>query len=70
MLTVGQSVGGYRIVRQLGEGGMGMVFEALHEQIGKRAAIKTLHQALSQQSDIATRFLNGVSEKFCRRRNH
>lgn len=39
---VGQTIGHYRLVRMLGEGGMGMVFEAVHESVGGHAAIKVL----------------------------
>ena len=37
-----QSIGPYRIIGKLGEGGMGEVFEAMHETIERRVAIKTL----------------------------
>jgi HEAT repeat protein/tRNA A-37 threonylcarbamoyl transferase component Bud32 len=50
-------LGPYRVVRLLGEGGMGLVFEALHEQIGRRAAIKLMHPALASQGQLARRFL-------------
>src|SRR5207253_2103748 len=36
-------IGPYRVIRQLGEGGMGAVFEAVHEVIQRRVAIKILH---------------------------
>jgi hypothetical protein len=52
-----QRYGNYRVVRKLGEGGMGVVFEALHDEIGKRAVIKVLHQALSGDSQLSARFL-------------
>src|SRR5689334_7796484 len=38
--TRGFFLGGYRILRPLGEGGMGKVFLAAHEQNGQRVAIK------------------------------
>jgi serine/threonine protein kinase len=41
-VTKGFFLGGYRIQRRLGEGGMGKVYLAVHEQNGKRVAIKVL----------------------------
>lgn len=58
MIEVGQYVGNYRIVSRLGEGGMGAVFEAVHEQISRRAAIKVLLPQLAQNPHMAQRFLN------------
>ena len=58
MLTEGQTIGSYRVVRKLGEGGMGAVFEAVHQEIGRRAAIKVLHPQFAQSPQIAARFLN------------
>jgi serine/threonine-protein kinase len=51
-------VGGYRIVKQIGMGGMGAVWLAEHEMLGRRAAIKVLHARFSAQADIVTRFFN------------
>ena len=56
--TIGSSIGPYRVVRKLGSGGMGVVYEAVHKQIGRRAAIKLLHAQFAVQKDIVTRFLN------------
>ena len=57
-LKPGQYIGNYRVVRQIGEGGMGLVFEAIHEEIGRRAAIKVLHAHISSNPEIARRFIN------------
>ncbi len=48
----------YTIVRLLGTGGMGQVFEAVHDQMGRRAAIKVLHKKFAHNKQIAARFLN------------
>ena len=54
----GQRVGSYQIIRLLGEGGMGEVYEAKHEQLQRRAAIKLLKREYAQNPQIADRFLN------------
>ena len=48
--------GRYRIGRLLGEGGMGVVYEAEHMLMRKRLAIKVLHPAMSAQPEVVTRF--------------
>lgn len=53
-----QRIGNYRIIRKLGEGGMGVVFECVHEYIGRRAAVKVLHADFSRNPEMAVRFLN------------
>jgi formylglycine-generating enzyme required for sulfatase activity len=58
MLVEGQTIGNYRILRKLGEGGMGAVFEAQHVEIGRKAAIKVLHPQFAQNAQVAMRFLN------------
>ena len=56
-IVAGTKLGAYRIVRKLGEGGMGCVFEALHERLQKRVAIKTLHDAVARDADAVARFV-------------
>lgn len=51
-------IGSYKVTRLLGRGGMGHVFEAIHLNIGRRAAIKVLAPELSQDPQVAMRFLN------------
>jgi serine/threonine-protein kinase len=52
----GERIGSYRVERLIGQGGMGAVYEAVHEQLGRRAAIKLLRRELSQDPQIAMRF--------------
>jgi serine/threonine-protein kinase len=47
----------YRIVRLLGRGGMGEVYEARHVVVGRRFALKFLHQHLARGRDSLSRFL-------------
>lgn len=56
-LEIGQPFGRYQIVRVLGEGGMGVVYEALHLGLKKRFAIKTLRSAISRIPEAQVRFL-------------
>lgn len=50
------SMGGYRLIRRLGAGGMGTVFEALDERTGHRFAVKVLAERLSESPSILERF--------------
>jgi len=53
-----ERIGPYRIVRLLGKGGMGAVYEGIHEAIERRVAIKVLHAELGRRADLSTRFIN------------
>ena len=55
---LGQLVSAYRITRALGEGGMGTVYEGVHESLGRRAAIKVLRPEYSKNKEILQRFFN------------
>ena len=47
----------YRIVRKIGEGGMGAVYQAEHALIEKKMALKILFQDLTRRPDLIARFL-------------
>ncbi len=49
--------GRYQIVRRIGEGGMGAVYEAKHTLIGKRVAVKVLLEKFLAKSDFVARLL-------------
>ena len=57
-LPDGTRLGQYRITRLIGEGGMGAVYEARHESLDRRVAVKTLHPSVASQQSIVTRFFN------------
>ena len=48
--------GRYRIVRLLGEGGMGTVYEGAHTRIQRRVAIKVLKAELAEDITLVERF--------------
>ena len=52
------SIGAYQLVRKIGEGGMGEVWEAEHQMIGRRAAIKFLLPAFTTNQSTVERFFN------------
>ena len=46
----------YRVLRKIGEGGMGTVYAAEHVEIGKSVAIKILHPHYSTEQELVERF--------------
>jgi eukaryotic-like serine/threonine-protein kinase len=54
--VIGETVGSYKIVQKLGEGGMGEVYLAEHRYIARRAAIKFLLKELTSSEEVFNRF--------------
>jgi serine/threonine protein kinase len=58
VIDIGSVLNGkYRLVRLVGDGGMGSVYEGLHLVLGTRVAIKVLHPDLARRTGLVERFL-------------
>jgi serine/threonine-protein kinase len=55
-LERGAKIGDYRIIKKLGEGGMGQVYLALHDVLNQQVVIKRLHGQLHEEPEMRERF--------------
>ena len=55
-VAVGSKLGPYELVRKLGQGGMGAVYEARHSKLGKTFALKVLPGGFASNRGALTRF--------------
>ena len=53
---IGEKLGSFRLEEILGSGAMGVVFRATHETSGRPAAVKIVHNELSQKGKVFERF--------------
>jgi hypothetical protein len=56
--VIGTRINNYQVVSLLGEGGMGSVYLAEHPFMGRKAAIKVLHQDHATNRSLVERFMN------------
>jgi serine/threonine protein kinase len=54
--VAGRAIGKYELVRLVGRGGMGNVYEAINPSIGKRVALKMLDSEVAKHRDAVARF--------------
>ncbi len=55
---INTTIGKYKLTRLIGEGGMASVYEAEHEMLGTKVAVKVLNPILSANAQIRERFKN------------
>jgi serine/threonine protein kinase len=53
---VGRTLGSFKVIALLGEGGMGSVYLAEHSLIGRKAAVKVLNAEVAGNEEAAARF--------------
>src|SRR5689334_14786067 len=54
--VLGQVLGDYRVERCLAEGGMGIVYQAQHKVLDRKAAVKVLRPELAGEPELQARF--------------
>ncbi|HUG33179.1 MAG TPA: serine/threonine-protein kinase [Anaerolineales bacterium] len=54
--NIDENVGPYRIIEQLGQGGMATVYKAYHPSLDRYVALKALHPAFGEDVTFAARF--------------
>jgi len=56
-ISPGDTVGPYRVIEPLGQGGMATVFKAYHAALDRYVALKVLHPAFKEDSNFNARFV-------------
>ena len=69
-LAAGETVGAYRVVREIGRGGMGVVYLAERDDLGLQAALKVLDEPTSCVGDGAASSASDDALRFDAERRH
>jgi serine/threonine protein kinase len=57
MIEIGQKIGNYHVIAKLSEGGMGVVYLAVHPVIGREVALKAIHPEYARNVEMVGRFI-------------
>ena len=56
MSIIGQNISGYVVIKEIGKGGMGVVYLSEHATLKKKVAIKALYPKFSADEELQRRF--------------
>ena len=54
--TVGETIGQYKLIEEIGSGGMATVYKAYHPSLDRYVAIKAIQAAFVEDKDFLARF--------------
>lgn len=58
---IGKTLGHYQIIRQLGKGGMGEVYQAKNQKLGREVSARVLPEEFAGDVDRVARFQPRIS---------